>query len=155
MTNAKEAVSATANRELSMTRLFNAPRKLMWEVWTKPEHIKNWWGPNGFTNTIFTMDVKNGGVWDFIMHGPDGTDYKNKNVFAEVIKPEKIIYDHISDPIHRTTITFVEQGNKTLVTMTMVFETAELKEQVVKTFKADIGLTQNMNKLEEYLAKMS
>jgi uncharacterized protein YndB with AHSA1/START domain len=155
MTNEKEAVSATANRGLTITRLINAPRKLMWEVWTNPEHIKNWWGPNGFTNTIFAMDVKNGGVWDFIMHGPDGTDYKNRNIFAEIVKPEKIVYDHVSDPKHRATITFEEQGNKTLLTMTMIFETAESKEECVKTYKADIGLIQNINKLEEYLSKVS
>ncbi|HEY4875059.1 MAG TPA: SRPBCC family protein [Puia sp.] len=155
MTNEKEAVSAITNLELTITRLFNAPRQLMWEVWTNPEHIKNWWGPNGFTNTIFTMDVKNGGIWDFIMHGPDGTDYKNENVFAEIMKPEKIVYDHVNYPKHHTTITFKEQGNKTLVTMTMIFETAELKEQSVKTFKADIGLKQNMDRLEEYLVKVS
>ena len=155
MTNEKKADNATANRMLTMTRLINAPRELMWEVWTNPEHIKNWWGPNGFTNTIFTMDVKNDGIWDFIMHGPDGMDYKNKNVFAEIVKPEKIVYDHVSDPRHHTTITFEEQGHKTLLTMTMVFESAEVKEQCVKTFKADIGLKQNIDKLEEYLTKVS
>ena len=66
------------DKELTITRVLNAPIDLVWKVWTDPDHIKNWWGPNGFTNTIFEMDVKPGGNWEFIMHGPDGKDYKNK-----------------------------------------------------------------------------
>ena len=77
--------SNTADREISISRLLNAPIDLVWEVWTDPEHIKNWWGPNGFTNTISTMDVKPEGEWDLTMHGPDGTDYKNKSIFKEIV----------------------------------------------------------------------
>src|SRR3954469_24322675 len=88
----------TADREISISRLFNAPIELVWEVWTKPEHIVQWWGPNGFTNTITKMEVAPGGEWDLIMHGPDGTDYKNKSVFKEVIKHKKIVYEHVSAP---------------------------------------------------------
>ncbi len=147
--------SNTADRELTISRLLNAPRELVWEVWTNPEHIKNWWGPTGFTNTIFKMDVKPGGVWDFTMHGPDGKDYKNKSIFKEVIKPEKIVFDHIA-PNFTATITFEEQDGKTLLNWSMLFETKELFEQVVKTFKADEGLKQNIIKLEEYIkAKFS
>src|SRR5436190_19477576 len=69
--------NSTKNRELLLTRLLNAPIELVWEVWTNPEHIAQWWGPNGFTNTITKMDVQPGGEWDLVMHGPDGTDYKN------------------------------------------------------------------------------
>jgi uncharacterized protein YndB with AHSA1/START domain len=141
----------TADRELIITRLLNAPRELVWEVWTKPEHIKNWWGPNGFTNTIHTMEVKPGGVWDFIMHGPDGTDYKNKNIFKEIVKPERIVFEHVSSPKHLTTVTFMPDGNKTLLTWHMLFETAAQFQQVVKTFKADEGQKQNVEKLEVYL----
>ena len=71
----------TSNRELVMTRVLDAPRDLVYEAWTNPRHIAQWWGPKGFTNTIHEMEVKVGGVWRFIMHGPDGTDYPNKVVF--------------------------------------------------------------------------
>ena len=64
----------TSDREIAITRLFNAPRELLWKVWTEPKHIAQWWGPKGFTNTIHKMEVKPGGRWDFIMHGPDGVD---------------------------------------------------------------------------------
>jgi len=144
----------TANRELVISRVFNAPKELVWKVWTEPEHIRQWWGPNGFTNTIFQMDVKPGGVWDLIMHGPDGTDYKNKSVYKEVVKYEKLVYDHVSGPKFQFTVTFKEQGKKTLISIQMLFETAEMRDQTVKTFKADEGLRQNMEKLEVYLEKI-
>jgi uncharacterized glyoxalase superfamily protein PhnB/uncharacterized protein YndB with AHSA1/START domain len=146
----REKESNTAERELTISRLLNAPRELVWEVWTKPEHIKNWWGPNGFTNTIFSMEVKPGGVWDFIMHGPDGTDYKNKSIYKEIIKPERIVFEHVS-PKFTATITFEEKNGKTLLTWNMLFETKEQFEKVVKTFKADEGIKQNIVKLEDYL----
>jgi uncharacterized protein YndB with AHSA1/START domain len=142
-----------SDRELVMTRLLNAPRELVWEVWTNPDHIKNWWGPVGFTNTILKMEVKPGGEWQFIMHGPDGTDYKNKNIYSEIIKPERLMFAHVSWPKINFTITFEEQGNNTLLTWKMLFETAEDLHKVVKDFKADDGLKQNVDKLETYLAK--
>src|SRR5258708_2942441 len=141
------------DRELVISRLVNAPRKLVWEVWTKAEHIKHWWGPNGFTNTIDKMEVKPGGVWEFVMHGPDGKDYKNKSIFKEIIKPERIVFEYIG-PTFIATITFKEEGDKTFLRWHMLFETVEQFEQVVKTFKADEGLKQNVEKLAAYLAKM-
>jgi uncharacterized protein YndB with AHSA1/START domain len=102
--------SSTHDRELIISRKLNAPVDLVWEVWTKPEHIANWWGPNGFTNTIHTISVIPGGEWDLVMHGPDGTDYKNKSVFKEIILYKKIVYEHISSPRFVATIDFEEQG---------------------------------------------
>ena len=143
--------SNTADRELRISRLFNAPVELVWEVWTNPDHIKNWWGPNGFTNTIHQMDVQNGGEWNLTMHGPDGTDYKNKSIFKEIVPHKKIVYEHISAPHFITTVDFEAQGDKTQITWHMLFETREQFIQVVKTFKADEGLKQNMDKLNQYI----
>lgn len=78
----------TADREIVISRLIHAPRELVFKVWTDPKHVAHWWGPNGFTNTIHEMDVRPGGVWRFIMHGPDGVDYPNKIVYKEVVKPQ-------------------------------------------------------------------
>lgn len=140
----------TSDRELRISRLLNAPREVVWEVFTTPEHIRNWWGPDGFTNTIETMDVTPGGIWQFVMHGPDGKNYPNKSIYREVLKPERFVFDHIG-PNFTTTLTFEAEGNKTLLTWHMVFESKELFEQVVKTVKADEGLKQNISKLETYL----
>ncbi|MCC8425690.1 SRPBCC family protein [Mucilaginibacter sp. UR6-11] len=144
--------SNTKDRELLLTRTLNAPVELVWEVWTKPEHIARWWGPDGFTNTITTMDMKSGGEWNLVMHGPDGTDYKNRSIFKEIVHHKKIVYEHDSSPRFTATIRFEEQGEQTLLTWHMLFETREQFIQVVETFKADEGLKQNVAKLEVYLA---
>lgn len=146
--------SNTKDRELIISRKLNAPVELVWEAWTKPEHIANWWGPNGFTNTINVMDMTLGGEWNLVMHGPDGTDYKNKSIFKEIIPFKRIVYEHVSSPGFIATVDFEEQGDQTLINWHMLFETAEQFIQVVKTFKADEGLKQNIAKLEVYLSGM-
>ena len=143
--------SNTADRELRISRLLDAPVELVWEVWTNPEHIKNWWGPNGFTNTITKMEIKPGGEWNLIMHGPDGTDYKNKSVFKEIVKHKKFVYEHISGPKFLAKVTFESRGNQTFLEWHMLFKTKEEFIQTVKTFKADEGLKQNIAKLNIYL----
>jgi uncharacterized protein YndB with AHSA1/START domain len=145
--------SNTKDREISITRTLNAPIDLVWETWTDPEHIAQWWGPNGFTNTITKMDLRPGGEWLLVMHGPDGTDYKNKSIFKEIIPHKKIVFDHIA-PNFTATIEFEAQGESTVLKWHMLFETKELFIQVVKTFKADEGLKQNVEKWQAYLAGM-
>jgi uncharacterized protein YndB with AHSA1/START domain len=145
--------SNTKDREISITRTLNAPVDLVWEAWTTPEHIAQWWGPNGFTNTISKMDLQPGGEWLLVMHGPDGTDYKNKSIFKEIIPHKKIVFDHIA-PNFTATIEFEAQGDTTFLKWHMVFETAELFIQVVKTFKADEGLKQNVEKFQAYVTGM-
>jgi len=150
----ESAKNNTKDRELLMSRTINAPVELVWEVCTQPEHLANWWGPNGFTNTITKMDVRPGGEWDLVMHGPDGTDYKNKSVFTEVVRHKKLAYEHLSYPKFVASITFEEKAEKTQITWHMIFESAELFLQVVKTFGADEGLKQNLEKLDKYLANL-
>jgi len=146
----EKAKSNTANRELKIERTLSAPIELVWEVFIKPEHIVNWWGPNGFTNTIYTMDVRPGGEWDFTMHGPDGRDYKNRSIYQEIIPLEKIVFDHFN-PNFTTTIEFETKGDQTHLKWHMLFETAELFEAVVKAHGAAEGLKQNIEKLSVYL----
>jgi len=140
--------SNNTDREISVSRLFNAPIDLVWEVWTNPEHIKNWWGPNGFTNTISIMEVKPEGIWNLVMHGPDGTDYDNKSFFKEVTKHKRIIYEHISWPRIIATIEFEARGNKTFIQWTMLFDSKEELIEVVKKHHADEGIKQNIEKLD-------
>src|SRR6478736_590865 len=84
----------TAGREIVVTRVFDAPRELVWEVWTDPKHVGHWWGPNGFSTTTAAMEVRPGGVWRYVMHGPDGRDYQNRIIFDEITPPERIVYRH-------------------------------------------------------------
>lgn len=144
----------THDRELSVSRTLNAPVDLVWETWTKPEHICNWWGPNGFTCTISKMDLRPGGEWCLVLHGPDGTDYNNKSVFREVIPFKTIVYEHTSYPHFTATVTFEEQGDKTHLHWQMLFDSVEELIQVVKTFKADKGQQENVVKLINYLSNM-
>lgn len=147
-----------SNREILMQRVINAPRELVFEVWTNPKHVGNWWGPSGFTTTTHEMEVRPGGIWRFIMHGPDGTDYHNKIVFIEVVKPEKLVYKHsgeedTADINFHVTVTFEKEGSKTKITMRSVFPTAEGKERVVREHGAIEGAKQHLDRLEEYVAK--
>ena len=145
----------TSNREIIITRAFAAPRELVWKAWTDPKQIVKWWGPNGFTNTLIEMDVRPGGVWEHIMHGPDGTDYKNKHIYKEVIKPEKLVLEHVTGPRFLMTVTFQDRGKQTLVSIHSIFESAEQLKEVIKVFKADIGMKQNVDRMENYVVNLN
>jgi uncharacterized protein YndB with AHSA1/START domain len=145
--------SSTSDREIVATRVFDAPRELVFDLWTRPEHVAQWWGPNGFTTTIQEMDVRAGGAWRLVMHGPDGTDYPNRSVFVEIVRPQRIVYDHVSGPKFRSTATFEDEGGKTRLTVRMVFETAALRDKTAKEFGAVEGLSQTLGRLGEQLAK--
>jgi len=138
-------------REIRVSRWLNAPIDLVWEVWINPDHIKSWWGPLKFTTTISKMDVIPGGEWNLTLHSPDGMDYKNKSIFKEIIKHKLIVFDHISGPKFLATIKFNEENNKTHIDWHMLFESKEELDQIIKVFKADEGLKQNIDKLSEYL----
>jgi len=150
----------TTDREIVITRILNAPRERVWEAWTDPKHVMNWWGPNGFTTTIEKMDVRPGGVWKHVMHGPDGTDYPNSSVFKEVVKPERIVYFHGGGKPGGpganfvATWTFEDLGDKTRVIMRGVFDTAADRDKVVKEYNAIEGGNQTLGRFADYLANM-
>jgi uncharacterized protein YndB with AHSA1/START domain len=146
------------DREIAAVRVFDAPRELVWKVWTDPEHVGKWWGPNGFTTTTHSMEVKPGGVWRFVMHGPDGRDYENKITYIEVLKPERLVYKHGGDkevePVNfQVTVSFREQSGRTRVDMRMVFPSAKARDHVIETYGAFEGLKQHLGRLGAYLAK--
>lgn len=140
----------TENREMRMIRTFKAPIELMWEVWTNPEHIVNWWGPNGFTNTIHKMEFQEGGEWKLTMHGPDGTDFANRSIFKEIIPFKKIVFEHFN-PHFITTVLFEAKGEETEIDWSLLFDTTEMRETVIKVHKADKGQIENLDKLEQYI----
>ena len=135
------------------TRLLDAPRELVWEVWTNPAHIKEWWGPDGFSLTTKTMNVEQGKTWEFIMHGW-GKDWDNKVEYTEVIKPSLISYKHSgagADYNFSVTITFEEVEGKTLLTMKSVFKSKEIIDELNRKVNAIEGGKQTLNRLENYL----
>ena len=160
----KIPVEPTADREIFITRVFDAPRELVWEAWTNPEHVANWWGPLGFTTTIENMDVRPGGEWTHVMHGPDGTDYPNHSVFLEVVKPERIVYSHGGSredgPEARflSTWTFEAigaKGQQTRITMHALFPTAAARDTVVREYGAIEGGQQTLQRLAEHLGHVT
>jgi uncharacterized protein YndB with AHSA1/START domain len=150
-------VSTEADREIVITRTFDVPRDLVFDAWTDPTHIGQWWGPRGFTTTTHEMDVRPGGVWRFTMHGPDGVDYPNRIVYIEVVRPERLVYDHGSDDPadpnqFHVTVTFAKQGDKTKLTMRSVFVSVEERDRA-KEFGAVEGGKQTLARLAEFLAQ--
>jgi uncharacterized protein YndB with AHSA1/START domain len=157
--NINDGARNTADREIVITRVFDAPRELVWEARISPKHIALWWGPNGFTTTIHEMDVRPGDVWRFIMHGSDGNDYPNKIVYSEVVKPERLVYAHggdgdSDDVAFNVTVSFIDEGGKTRLTMRSLFKSAAERDKVVKEYGAIEGGNQTLARLAEFLARM-
>ena len=149
--SASRNANNSADREIVVERLLNASRDVVFKVWSDPAHISRWWGPNGFTTTTAKMDFKPGGQWRFVMHGPDGRDYKNLVVYTEIKAPERICYNHSDDGggkiAFETTVTFAAQGNKTLVTLRTLFPSKEERDYVVKEHGAVEGGKQTLERL--------
>ncbi len=145
------SAAGSGDRHIVASRLVDAPRELVWKSWTKPEHVAQWWGPKGFTNTIQEMDVRPGGLWRLTMHGPDGTDYPNESVYVEVVPPQFLAYDHRT-PAFRFCATFIAEGDKTRVTVRMLFPTSEIRDRVAKAFGAVEGLIQTLERMADHLS---
>jgi uncharacterized protein YndB with AHSA1/START domain len=153
--------SQSGEREIVITRTFDAPRELAWHAMTDPKQVVQWWGPRGFTTTIQEMDVRPGGVWTHVMHGPDGTDYPNHSRFIEVVYAERIVYEHSgakaggpeADFIATWTFEAIEDS-KTRVTMRAVFPSAEARDAVVREYGAIEGGKQTLERLAEHLPTM-
>jgi uncharacterized protein YndB with AHSA1/START domain len=146
----------TADREMVISRLIDAPRDLVFKAWIHPDHVGQWWGPNGFSTTTHEIDVRPGGVWRYVMHGPDGADYPNRIDFREIAEPERIVYNHSGDSPEdptrfETTVTFEDHGGKTLLTMRALFETVAMRDQVMREYGAEEGGRQHLARLAAHL----
>lgn len=145
-----------SDRDIIISRTVDAPREKVWKAFTQPEHLVHWWGPDGFRNTFHEFVFRVGGVWRFMMHGPDGTDYPNRIVFDEIVEHERIAYTHDDDSdtqpghVFQSTVTFEDLGGKTKVTLHLVCQTAEEREFMVR-FGAIEGGNQTLGRLDAYL----
>jgi uncharacterized protein YndB with AHSA1/START domain len=147
-------------RAMVGTREFGAPRDLVFAAFTDPKHLAQWWGPNGFTTTTLSFDMRPGGVWRFVMHGPDGRDYQNRITYEEVVPPERLVYRHGGgedvEPVQfRQTITFEDLGGRTRIVWRGDFPSAAERDRVIKEYGADTGLMQTLSRLAEYLGSQS
>ena len=149
--------TAAADREIVLTRLLDAPRELVWRAFTEPEHLLKWWGPDGFTNTFHEFDLRPGGVWRFVMHAPNGTDYDNFVRFLEVIEGDGIVFDQGSsadDILHRSSITLEDADGGTLVTLRVIFPTPEARDEAIEAVDAIEMGKQTLERLRVYLETM-
>lgn len=143
------------DREYRTSRVLDAPVELVWESWTKPQHVEKWWGPKGFTSRIDLMEVRPGGEWHMVIHAPDGREYVVRSVFKEVVPFKRMVYDthdRVSGLTFTVTVELEAQGAKTLLSSYTLFETAEQCIRMVKTLRADEGFRQTLEKLNDYLS---
>ena len=151
-------VAKNKSNEIRIIREYDAPVEAVWDAWTDPEQVAQWWGPRGFTITTHSKDLRPGGHWSYTMHGPDGVDYPNTTQYFEVEKHAKLVYDHgASDdrpPMFRVTVLFSEANGKTRMEMTMALPTPEAAEETRKFIKK-AGGESTWDRLAEYLEKES
>jgi uncharacterized protein YndB with AHSA1/START domain len=120
-----EILDVTADCQIVSARIVNAPIETVFKAWTTPRHLEKWWGPAGFTNTFKVFDLRPGGTWSFIMHGPDKGNYVNECVFIKIEKPVLIAWHRLTNPLFQVVASFEEvRADKTRVMFKMLFETA-------------------------------
>lgn len=144
----------TKDRSIKITKTLNLHIHQIWDLWTIPEHLEKWWGPNGFTATIHQFDLEVDGNWKMTLHGPDGTNFPNKSIFKAIIPLKKIVFEHFY-PHFMTTVIFKSLGEETNIDWTLLFNTVEMRDTIVKVHKADEGQKQNIEKLEKYIEELS
>jgi uncharacterized protein YndB with AHSA1/START domain len=148
------AAKAPVERELVVERVFDAPRRLVFRLWTQPEHAARWWGPQGFTTLLCQMDVRPGGAWRRRMRSPDGAVHVKRGVYREVVEPERLVFTYADEDAHGrlgretlVTVSFAEAGGKTKLTLHQAaFDTAAARDA------HQGGWTSCLERFADYLA---
>ena len=147
-----------SNERTVVTRVFDAPRALVFKAWTEPKHLAQWWGPQGFTNPVCEVDVRPGGAIRIVMRGPDGVEYPMRGTFREVSEAERLVFTAVAEDAQGnrlleavTTVTFAEQGGKTKLTLharavALVAAAAPMLEGM------QAGWTQSLERLDALVA---
>jgi uncharacterized protein YndB with AHSA1/START domain len=148
-----------SDREIIVSRTIAGPRRLVFQAYTEVRHLARWWGPDGFTTTTRSFEFRPGGVWDFVMHGPDGTDYPNRIEWLEIVPPERLVFLHGERPddprAFVSTVTLVERAGATEVTMRAVFKSKAQRDEAVERFGAVEGGRQTLGRLEAYVSTLT
>jgi len=151
--------SATADREIVISRAIDAPPELVFEAFTQVRHLSQWWGPDGFTTTTRSFEFRAGGVWDFVMRGPDGTDYQEWITWSEILPPERITLVHGAfrgDPdAFDSVLTFEPTAEGTRIVMRTVFPTKEVHDEAVEKYHAVEGGRQTLDNLAAYVVRIT
>ncbi|BEL04975.1 SRPBCC family protein [Actinoplanes sichuanensis] len=147
--------TATTDREIVVSRVIDAPRELVFEAFTEVRHLSRWWGPAGFSTTTRAFEFREGAVWDFVMHGPDGTDYPEWITWTEIVPPERIALLHGESPddpdAFESVLTFAAEDAGTRIVMRTIFPTRKLRDQAVEKYHAIEGGEQTLANLAAYV----
>lgn len=176
MTTMTTQVRMATDREMVLTRVFDAPPELVYKAWTDPALMARWWGPHEFTNPVCKLDVRPGGAYRIVLRSPEGKDYPTVGTYQEVVENERLIFSDTFDELPQewldelrshlppgasksippdiVTATFEEQDGKTLLTVTSRFDTKALRDAIVQMGAVE-GWSQSLDKLEELLARIS
>ncbi|MET9218401.1 SRPBCC family protein [Streptomyces sp. NPDC093221] len=159
MTTTNSGGEAAADREIVVSRTIGAPRELVFEAFTRVRHLSRWWGPEGFTTTTRSFDFRVGGVWDFVMHGPDGTDYQEWITYTEIVPSRRIalLHGESRDDPHtfESVLTFEPADEETRLVMRTVFPTRELRDEAAEKYHAVEGGEQTLRNLAVYVAELT
>jgi uncharacterized protein YndB with AHSA1/START domain len=154
-------VATPTDREIVLTRAFDAPREMVFEAWTKPEHVREWWGPRNSTKVLFEAEVRPGGSWRYVIRDEDGNEVPFSGVYREVTPPERLVYTEIYDvaPFNAgdpavNTATFDERDGTTVVTVVTVYPTKEVRDFVLST-GMERGAAESYDRLAELLEKLA
>ena len=152
------ADAVTADREIVISRVIDAPRELVFEAFTEVRHLSRWWGPDGFTTTTTAFEFRVGGEWEFVMHGPDGTAYQEWITWTEIVPPERIALRHgefRGDPnAFESVLTFEPDAAATRIEMRTVFPTQALRDEAVQRYHAIEGGRQTLSHLADYVTEI-
>jgi uncharacterized protein YndB with AHSA1/START domain len=144
-------VTTPSEREIVITRVFDAPRTLVFEAWTKPEHVVHWWDPSGVPLAICEIDLRPGGAFRFVNGGPDGAKYPFAGIYQEIAAPERLVLQNSSSGAESgATLIFHEREGKTTLTMTIQCASRDDRDALLK-MGVDVGTTRTLDNLDEYL----
>ncbi len=160
MTTKNDLVGNPVRQEVNITRVFDAPRELVFKLWTDPELVEKWWGPKDFTNPVCELDAKVGGVIRIVMQGPDGTKYPTRGVFNEITEPERIVFTNVKEDDEGNaelevvnTVTFTEENGKTKMTLKAVV-VMETPAACGSVNGMNVGWNQSIDRFAETLKKL-
>ncbi len=157
-TSPQSTADHPSDREVVFRRLVDAPPELVWKIWSDPEHLRHWYGPAGFSLTTQEFAFETGGVWRFVMHGPDGTDYPNLVVFREIVPPSRLVYENGWDlpgaPLDFVVVvSLVPEGKQTRFSLHMTFRDAAALKTATEVYGVVQGGIETLERVAEYLGR--
>ena len=150
-------LSTPSDREIVISRVFNAPRQLVWEAWTKPEYVARWFGAAGWTVPVCEIDLRPGGGWHFVWRRSNGSEMEMRGVYREIKPPERLVFTEswgADWPETLNTLVLSEKDGKTTITSTMLYPSKEARDAALKTGMKD-GASESFDRLAEYLRRMA